>query len=86
MLLYFSADRHRNCLQALKNALKKPQQKITKCDVQSVVAVHLFAPLVANSSIKVDETSYKKSSVKPECPFCHAIVPTGDTSIGKLCP
>ena len=59
-------------------------KKIAECDVQSVMAVHLFEPLVLNAKIKASALSYT-SDFKPECRFCSKKVAVGDTSLGKFC-
>ena len=58
---------------------------ICECDVQSIMAVHLFEPLVANSTVIADESSYKRYKVEPSCRFCNKEVAVGNTSIGKAC-
>ena len=42
-------------------------KKISECDVQTTLALHLFEPLVLNSKIVADATSYSKGGNKTHC-------------------
>ena len=79
-ITHFSDFRtHQNCLRKLREA--KKERKISECDVQTSLAVHLFGPLVVNSKVIADDQSYNKGS--PKCINCDQTVETGNTSIGK---
>lgn len=65
-------------------------EKMKKEDIQAVLAVHLFTPLLFEGEVIVDSLAYKSetSSMKnenlePECPFCIESVNTGNTNFGK---
>ncbi|XP_063431269.1 uncharacterized protein LOC134713919 [Mytilus trossulus] len=64
-------------------------EKLKKEDIQAVLAVHLFTPLLFEGEVIADSLAYKseKSSMKnvnlePECPYCVESVNTGNTNFG----
>ncbi|CAG2186811.1 unnamed protein product [Mytilus edulis] len=77
---------HSECLKEMT----MKSEKMKKQDIQAVLAVHLFTPLLFEGEVIADSLTYKSetSSMKnenlePECPFCIESVNTGNTNFGK---
>ncbi|VDI38338.1 Hypothetical predicted protein [Mytilus galloprovincialis] len=76
---------HSDCLKEMT----MKSEKMKKEDIQAVLAVHLFTPLLFEGEVIADSLAYKSetSSMKnensePECPFCIESVNTGNTNFG----
>ena len=72
---FISSECHKKCLQEL---LKKKPQDRKQSEIQAVLALHLFGPLVANPELFVDRKCEEK------CCSCGKQVNKGDTSFGKF--
>ncbi|XP_052098241.1 uncharacterized protein LOC127733026 [Mytilus californianus] len=76
---------HSKCLQEMTTK----SEKLKKEEIQAVLAVHLFTPLLFEGEVIADSLSYnsetsskKNQNPEPECPFCIQHVKTGNTNFG----
>ena len=62
--------------------MNRDTEKLSESALQTILAVHLFGPLMHNSSVRLDATSYK-GQADANCKYCHVKVTTENTSFGK---
>ena len=63
--------------------MSEDEEKLSECELQSILAIHLFGPLMPDSEIRVDASRYKGNSGVTECKYCYASVKMDNTSFGK---
>ena len=72
-LFYFFVDDHKHCLQKLTNTL-------SEAEIQSILAHHLFGPLVPSSKYIIDG----RHKHEKKCFACKENTVLGNTSFGKF--
>ena len=81
LLILFLERSHLNCLKALK---RTEEIKIKQTEIHTILACHLFSPLMTDGDVILDRTCYKNQS-RAECLVCKQEkgVKIGNTNYGK---